>query len=221
MKGHSKRVPNKNIRDFVGRPLYHWVTESLLNSKYIKEIYVNTDSELIIKDIRKNFPTLKIIKRPENLIGDDVSMNKLNAYDLSQIDNEYFLLTFANSPLLSTKTFNKAIETFFNKKCDSLFGVSKHQLWFYDDKGEPINHNPNELLKTQDVTPLYEDNSTFYIFSKKSFIENDNNRIGKNPFMFIVRKIEAFHIDTWDDWEVAEAIKKSTIDENKTKNKKL
>ncbi|OQX53351.1 MAG: acylneuraminate cytidylyltransferase [Candidatus Cloacimonas sp. 4484_209] len=207
MKGHSERIPNKNIRNFCGRPLLHWVMESLRKSPYIKEIVINTDSEQISEEGRKNFGA-RIINRPQHLRGDMVPMNDIIAYDLSQIKGEHFLQTHSTNPLLTTKTINLAIETYFSnlEQYDSLFSVTKVQARLYWPDGKPINHDPDNLLRTQDLPPVFEENSNFYIFSKKSFKRAGNNRIGLKPQMFEISKLEAVDIDEPEDWDIAEAI---------------
>ena len=67
MKGHSERVPNKNIRPLAGKPAFHWIIETLSKSKYIKEIVINTDSPEIADDAKKNFK-VTILKRPDFLL---------------------------------------------------------------------------------------------------------------------------------------------------------
>ena len=191
MKGTSERVPNKNMRNFDGKPLYHAIMNSLLASKYIDKVVINTDSEIIADDTKKNFgDRVVIIDRPVEIQGGDVSMNVIIDYDLNQLDGEHFLQTHSTNPLLRVETIDKAIEKYFDglEKFDSLFGVTKVQTRFYDKDANPINHNPEELLRTQDLEPLYEENSNFYIFSKKSFEKAGKKRIGLKPQIFEVNK---------------------------------
>ncbi|KPJ56698.1 acylneuraminate cytidylyltransferase [Parcubacteria bacterium DG_74_2] len=211
IKAHSERVPNKNIRSFAGKPLYYYILNSLLQNKYIQKIYVNTDSKIISRDVPRISKKIKIIERPKKLRGDYVSMNNIIAHDLSQIDNKYFLQTHTTNPLLTAKTINKAIEIFFGlKNHDSLFSVTKLQTRLYDKKWRAINHNPNKLIRTQDLLPIYEENSNLYIFSKDSF-EKQHNRIGEKPYLFEINKLEAMDIDTEEDFKIAETIKKANI----------
>ncbi|MCK5677864.1 MAG: acylneuraminate cytidylyltransferase family protein, partial [Flavobacteriaceae bacterium] len=209
MKGNSERVPNKNMRDFDGAPLYHAVMKSLLASKYIKHVAINTDSEIIAKDAKENFgDKIIIIDRPVEIQGDFVSMNDIIDYDLSQLAGEHFLQTHSTNPLLRTETIDKAIETYFEGlgKFDSVFGVTKVQTRFYDKDANPINHNPQELLRTQDLEPLYEENSNFYIFSKEAFENANKKRIGLKPQIFEVNKLEAVDIDEPEDFKLAELL---------------
>jgi len=208
MKAHSERVSNKNIKDFCGRPLYHAVLSSLLQSKYIDKVIINTDSIIIKEDAPKNFERVIIVDRPKEIQGDFVSMNEIIAYDLSKIDGEHFLHTHSTNPLLRAETIDVAIETYFKNlnEFDSLFSVTRLQARLYWKDGSPINHNPNELLRTQDLPPVYEENSNLYIFSKTSFANAGRSRIGRKPKMFEISKIEAIDIDEPEDWEVAEIL---------------
>lgn len=209
MKGHSERVPNKNMRDFNDRPLYHAIMHTLLKSKYIEKVVINTDSEIITEDAKKNFgESVIIIDRPKEIQGGDVSMNVIINYDLSKVNGDHFLQTHSTNPLLRVETLDKAIETYFEnlEKYDSLFSVTRVQTRFYDKNANPINHNPKELLRTQDLEPLYEENSNFYIFSKESFKNAGNRRIGLKPQIFEVNKLEAVDIDEPEDFILAEIL---------------
>ncbi len=211
MKGTSERVPNKNMKDFDGAPLYHAIMKSLLASKYIDKIVINTDSELIVNDARANFgDRVVIIDRPKEIQGGDVSMNVIIDYDLSQLGGGHFLQTHSTNPLLRAETIDNAIESYFQYleqgSCDSVFGVTKVQTRFYDKNAKPVNHNPQELLRTQDLEPLYEENSNFYIFSKDSFKNAGNKRIGMKPKIMEVNKLEAVDIDEPEDFKLAELL---------------
>jgi len=214
MKGNSERVPNKNMKNFNDKPLYHAIMKSLLASKYIDKIVINTDSNIIAEDAKKNFgDSVIIINRPKEIQGDNVSMNIIINYDLTKIKSEHFLQTHSTNPLLRVETIDKAIESYFecikNGDYDSLFSVTKVQARFYDKNCNPINHNPKELIRTQDLEPLYEENSNFYIFSKKSFKKAGNKRIGLNPKMYEVNKLEAIDIDESEDFILAEILYKN------------
>jgi CMP-N-acetylneuraminic acid synthetase len=213
MKGNSERVPNKNLKDFSGKPLYHRVMETLLSSRYINYVVVNTDSEAIKSDISKNFDNrVIVIDRPVEIRGDFVSMNKVIECDIKNVDADIYLQTHSTNPLLKTESVDKAIEKMISvlkkKSLDSVFSVTRLQTRLYKVSGEPFNHNLEELLRTQDLEPLYEENSNFYIFTKESFFNSGEKRIGLKPFMFEIDKIEAVDIDEPQDFIIAEAIYK-------------
>lgn len=211
MKGNSERVPNKNLKMFNGKPLYHSIIKSLQLSKYITKIVVNTDSQNIKSDIGNNFPFIELVERPADIQGDFVSMNEIIAYDLKRIDGDIFIQTHSTNPLITAETIDQAIEMFISNTGDndSVFSVTRLQSRFYWKDGLPINHNPEVLLRTQDLDPLFEENSNFYIFTKKSFSDSGNKRIGKKPLMFEVDKIQAIDIDDLQDFKIAEIIERT------------
>lgn len=211
MKHHSERVPHKNMRDFCGRPLFHWIMDSLTKSKYITEIIINTDSEEIANSAKNNFD-VTIHMRPDHLLT--ITSNEANfimEHDLSISEGDYFLQTHSTNPLLTTKTIDESIETFFNqKKYDSLFSVTALQKRLFFQDGKPINHNPSELIKTQELPLIYEENSCIYIFTRDSFFKN-KNRIGEKPILFPIEKLEAVDIDEIEDFVFAEYLMKRRL----------
>jgi CMP-N-acetylneuraminic acid synthetase len=208
MKAHSERIRDKNIRTFAGRPLYHRVAGVLQASPLITEILINTDSDKIAGEAPLFFPKARIIDRPPELCGDFVAMNDIIAYDISQTGGEHFLQTHSTNPLLTIATLERAIADYFASlpHFDSLFSVTKIQSRLYWESGAPVNHQPQELLRTQDLPPLFEENSNIFLFSKNSFEAAGNKRIGLKPKMFVMDKLEAIDIDEEDDWIMAETL---------------
>lgn len=217
MKGHSERVPFKNLKSFNGKPLYHTILNTLLSSKKIDEVIVNTDCANIIRDIEANFKSRVTVRiRPQEISGDFVSMNKIIDDDLNHSDGTVYLQTHSTNPLLKVSTINNALNRMLATKLekDSIFSVTKIQTRLYDQEGKAINHNPKELIRTQDLPPIFEENSCFFIFTKGSFAKSNKQRIGVNPEMFEIEKIEAIDIDTMEDFILAEAIFKQRHHEN-------
>ena len=81
--------------------------------------------------------------------------------------------------------------------------MNKHQTRFFNKNGKPINHDPSELIQTQDLEPWFEENSNIYLFNQRSF-NKTNARIGENPKMMTTPLIESSDIDTPEHWEIAE-----------------
>lgn len=208
MKGLSERVPGKNMRLFTGKPLFFHVIYNLLQCDSISDIYVDTDSQEIADSVLSFFKSVKIIWRPKELVGDFVSMNRIIEYDLSQIEGEHFLQTHATNPLLGAESIEAAISHYFTSldKFDSIFSVNRLHTRLYDSNLRPINHNPAKLERTQDLPPVYEENSNLYIFSKTSF-KTTGARIGKNPGIFVTKNTESMDIDTEEDFIIAEKMK--------------
>jgi len=205
MRHDSKRVPGKNYRPFVGRPLYQHIIKSLLDCPAITEVIIDTDSPTIMEDVSGRFPEVRLIERPENLRADTIPMNDVLLHDVKQIEAAYYLQTHSTNPLLSTETITRAIEMFMEKypSYDSLFSVTRIQKRLWDGQGRAVNHNADVLLRTQDLPLVYEENSCIYIFSRSS-LEARGNRIGERPFMFEINPVEAWDIDDELDFRVAE-----------------
>jgi len=204
MKEHSSRVPKKNTRELAGKPACHWILESLSKVEEIDEILVNTDSELIA-DLVRSFEKVKVLERPDFLLGDAVSIQPLIEYDLSHAKNEHILQTHSTNPAITPATFSQAIEKYFENldQHETLFSVTPVKQRFYYADGRPVNHDPDHLIQTQLLEPILHENSCFYIFSK----ENNKlrqNRLGKNPYMFYLNALEAADIDEWEDFLWAE-----------------
>lgn len=213
MKGNSDRVPNKNLKDFCGKPLYHFVLNTLLHSKYISKVIINTDSATIKEDVKTHFgDQILIHDRPEAIQGDFVSMNKVIAHDVSNYQADIYVQTHSTNPLLTTNSVDKAIEDMmqprFEERYDSIFSVTKVQTRLYDANGNAFNHDPKELIRTQDLPPLYEENSNFFVFTEASFKASGGKRIGLRPKMFEIDKLEAIDIDEPQDFIIAEALYK-------------
>lgn len=208
MKHSSHRVPGKNTRPMCGEPLFYWILRSLEASKHIRSIAVDTDSEVIWRGVVARFDKVRLIERPESLRGDDVPVNAIIAYDLATLDGEHFLQTHSTNPLLTAPTTDRAIEFYFQGlgQHDSLFSVTRHQARMYWGDGRAINHNPEELLPTQELLPLYEENSCFYLFSRTSFELSGKRRIGLAPRMFELDKLEGVDIDEEQDLRLVEAL---------------
>jgi rhamnosyltransferase len=221
MKAHSARVSGKNFREFSGKPLFRWILDTLLEVEEINQIVINTDARDILKDNGLIDTDRVLIRdRPESICGDFVSMNKIIADDIENVPADIFLMTHTTNPLLSADTIRKAIEAYklglANGNNDSLFTVDRVQTRFYERDGTPINHDPNNLVRTQDLTPWYEENSNLYIFSAESFRQT-NARIGQKPYLLVNPKYESIDIDEPEDWDIASAIAQTQI-QNLIKN---
>lgn len=208
MKGHSERVPSKNLREMLGKPLFFHVASVLQASDHVENFIINTDSERIAELATANFSKVIIHWRPEAIRGDMVPMNTIIANDMSRHPGEHFLQTHSTNPMLTRETLDKAIQEYFASlpRHDSLFSVNKLQTRLYWESGQPVNHNPKELLRTQDLPPLFEENSNIFIFSRQSFAIADNRRIGLKPKMFAMDKLEAVDIDEPHDFIIAEQL---------------
>ena len=212
MRHHSQRVPGKNYRPLAGKPLFHHIIETLLNVPEIDEIVVDTDSEAIMDGVRQHFPRIQVINRPENLRADDVPMNDILIHDTSQYPADFYLQTHSTNPLLQPETVSRAINSFLTDypSRDSLFSVTRLQTRLYDQHGNAINHDPAVLIQTQDLPPVYEENSCLYIFTRENLLKR-HHRIGETPAMFEINADEAWDIDEELDFAICDFLLKKQL----------
>lgn len=206
MRHHSERVPGKNHRPFLGEPLYRRVVRMLLSCSCIDEVVVDTDSPVIVADCAAQFPGVRVLERPEHLRGAMVSMNEVLLNTVRQCDADLFLQTHSTNPLLRAESVTRAIAALLDAGAahDSLFSVTRLQtrLWTHDSR--PLNHDPALLLRTQDLAPVYEENSCAYLFTEE-LLERTGSRVGERPLLFPLDRLEAWDIDDPVDFELAEA----------------
>jgi CMP-N-acetylneuraminic acid synthetase len=207
MRHHSERVPGKNYRLLAGRPLYAYVLETLSACPEFEAIVVNTDSPDIREGIARLFPQVVVLDRPEHLRADSLPINEVLAYDLTQVSASFYLQTHSTNPLLRPETVRAAIAAFFKAypEKDSLFGVTRLQTRLWDSSGKPLNHDPQVLLRTQDLEPVFEENSCLYIFERELFRQR-RNRLGQRPLLYEIASEEAWDIDEEWDLKVAESL---------------
>lgn len=209
MRHHSQRVPGKNYRPLAGRPLYQHIVRSLLDVPQIDKIVVDTDSSLIMKGLEAEFPQVRVLERPEWLCADHIPMNEILAYDTEQAPADFYLQTHSTNPLLKPETISRAINTFMDNypAFDSLFSVTRLQTRLWDQLGRAINHNPAILLQTQDLPPVFEENSCMYIFNQATLLAK-RNRLGDRPMLFEIEAAEAWDIDDELDFAIVDFLMK-------------
>jgi CMP-N-acetylneuraminic acid synthetase len=206
IKEHSERIKGKNFRDFCGKPLYQHIVQTLDQTYAVDEILINTDSPRVLNEAPRLSAKVRVLERPSDLCGDMVSMNKIIAYDIGETDAEVFLQTHATNPLLRAVTIAHALKAFVEgEDCDSLFSVNKYHSRFYLASGRPVNHDPENLIRTQDLPPLYEENSCLYVFSRESFGQKQR-RIGLKPKLYPTPSIESVDIDDELTFRLAELL---------------
>jgi CMP-N-acetylneuraminic acid synthetase len=207
MRHHSQRVPGKNYRLLAGKPLFHHILITLRRCSEISRIAVDTDSPPVMDGIRQHFPDVMIIERPKHLCADDISMNEILLFDTSQVKADLYLQTHSTNPLLRSQTISDAIRTLAENypQYDSMFSVTRLQTRLWDANGRPLNHDPDILLQTQDLPPVYEENSCFYLFTAPN-LRARRNRLGQHPFMYEIDADEAWDIDEALDFLITDTL---------------
>lgn len=206
MRHDSERVRGKNYRPLGGRPLFHHIIETLLASPRVDEVVIDTDSEVIRDSAATAFPTVRVVERPPHLRDGMIPMNDVLLNDVRVVEADLYLQTHSTNPLLRSETVTAAIERLVgDPSADSLFGVTRLQTRLWGADGRPLNHDPSVLLRTQDLPPVYEENSCMYLFSRET-LEQRGNRIGERPILFEIPREEALDIDEEIDFRMVEAM---------------
>ena len=207
MRHDSKRVPGKNYRPMCGKPLYAHIIETLLKCPEISEVVVDTDSPTIKEGLAKDYPQVTVLLRPEDLRADTTPTNEILVYDTGQVPADLYLQTHSTNPLLKPSTVSSAIQQLRGlfPEYDSLFSVTRLQTRLWDQLGRAVNHNPAVLLRTQDLPPIYEENSCLYLFTRETLLTR-RNRLGDRPMMFEMDAREATDIDEELDFIIAETL---------------
>jgi CMP-N-acetylneuraminic acid synthetase len=211
MRHSSERVPGKNYRPLAGIPLYHHIVRTLSSVPEIDLIVIDTDSDFIINDCAENFPHVQVLLRPEHLRDGAIAMNDVLLNTLDQVEADIVLQTHSTNPFLKADTVSAALKLFTrpDREFDSVFSVTRLQARLWDGEIRPVNHDPSVLLRTQDLAPLFIENSCFFIFTPELLRER-GNRIGVQPFMVEMAALEAVDIDTEADFSLAAAFAESS-----------
>lgn len=209
MRHNSERVQGKNYRDLGGRPLYHHIIDTLLQVSEIDEVVIDTDSPFILEDAAREFPNVTLLLRPDHLRSGETPMNDVLLHIAGQVKADVILQTHSTNPFLSAQTLSAALAIFSETESglDSVFGVTRLQARLWSAEGAAINHDPAVLLRTQDLKPVFLENSCFYIFEPTT-LSTHGNRIGPNSRMMEVPPLEAIDIDEEEDFTLAMALVK-------------
>jgi CMP-N-acetylneuraminic acid synthetase len=206
MRHSSERVPGKNYRPFNGRPLFHHALTTLLAVPQVSKVVIDTDSSTIVEQCAELFPEVACIDRPAHLLGGETPMTAVLQHDASLFPSDWYLQTHSTNPLLRPETVQRAIEELESRLDDhgSLFSVTRLQTRLYDAYGMAVNHDPAVLLRTQDLPPIYEENSNLYLFTAAQIAAG--RRMGDRPMMFEIDPLEAVDIDEEHDFVIAELL---------------
>lgn len=202
MKLNNRRLPQKNTKSFTnGKPLCFYILKTLLSVDIIDDVYVYCSNE----DIKEFIPEgVKYLKRSESLDLDTTKMNEVLSAFAEDVPSDIYVMTHTTAPFISGKSIEKGLEAVMNGDYDSSFAAKKLQDFLWKD-GRPFNYELDNIPRTQDLPPLYEETSGFYIY-KSDVITKLNRRIGEKPYIVEVNEIEAVDIDEKEDFDIADAI---------------
>lgn len=198
---NSKRVVGKNLKLLGGKPLLSYLFETLVQVPEIDEIYAFCSSDRICQHLPEK---VKFLQRDKSLDEDLVLGEQIYDAFVHQIEADLYILAHTTSPFIKADTISNAIRQISNGTYDSAFSVEKIQTFAWYD-GKPLNYSLQHVPRTQDITPVFIENSAFYIFSRELWLKH-RQRIGFHPYLAVADKIESVDIDNPEDFEFAEKV---------------
>ncbi len=198
---NSQRVPHKNILPLGKHSLAWYIFDALNKVKGIDEIFVYCSDEAIKEYIPDN---VTFLKRDPYLDGNEVKGFEIYERFIREVDAEVYVLSHATSPFVSSQSIQTALDHILSGENDSAFSAKKIQTFLWDHSG-PLNYDPNDVPRTQDLSPVFAEVGAFYMFRKEVFTEM-RRRIGKNPFIQVLDDIEGVDIDEPAEFEFARMI---------------
>lgn len=212
-RGGSKRIPNKNIKEFCGEPMISWVIKAAEESKCFSNILVSTDSKEIAS-ISLSLGAEVDKLRSEELSNDHITSAEVMAYEASKLANDakFICFLYASSPLTQAKILKKAFN--YLKEgldLDYVFPVAEFahppERGFYFDKDTKIEprNTKDYLIRTQDLKSLYHDSGQFYFGRPRAFL-NLNPIFGSKSKGIILPRTEVCDIDEEEDLLMAEIL---------------
>ena len=206
IKEKSERLADKNFLELGDKPLF----KHLLDELGDQEVYIDTDSYILHDNLKNSDVTCYLRDKKFVELENDGDFkvspvllmieNFLDKY--VEDENEIIVTPHVTSPFIKLNTILDASS--YLDVYDSVQACTEHKEFSYF-KGQPVNFNPDVVQKTQDLEPIVMGNGAFFIFTKKTFKEN-NNRVGKNPYFYPITFPESVEIDDKEDWELAKRV---------------
>mgnify|MGYP001407507676 CR=1 FL=1 len=201
---NSTRVPHKSIQMVGGKPLCHYVLETLRQVPELSRIYVYTSTDSIKLGLLQHLPEgVEVWKRPTRLDGSETLGIDIYQQFARDCPSSWYLLCHVTSPFITVKSIQKGLQG-IEEGYDSSCSVQKHQTftWF---RHKPLNYDRKAVLRTQDLTPVLTETSAFYLYSRNMILQ-EGIRIGSNPKMVVTTPLESIDIDTKEDLELVRQI---------------
>ena len=203
----SKRIQAKSMLKLDDETLISRKINQLKLCKNIHRVVLGSDSEEMLEE-GKNAGA-EVIRRPDYYCDESVASANEMIYNMcSLIETDVVVWAHCTNPLLSTQTYDKAVETYFNNfpHYDSLLSVVelKEHLW---KDGKPFNYNPYARRHTpaRELPPLYMQDGGIFIQSHRNMLKN-SYFFGQNPYLFVIPKDEFLDINDYRDYLLAKSI---------------
>lgn len=208
VRGGSKSIPLKNIREIAGKPLVYWTVRAANDCKDIDAVYVATDSNRI-KDVVESFKLdkVKVVGRSTENATDTASTESAMLEFAEKCEFDNIVLIQATSPLLRADDLSGGFAEFKRGDTDSVLSVVRQRRFQWSINrnryGEPVNYDIFNRPRRQDFDGYFVENGAFYITRRKNLLLS-GNRISGNIRMYEMDASTYFEIDEPDDWVIVE-----------------
>lgn len=214
VRGGSKSIPLKNIKEFCGQPLVYWTVKAASETEAVDTVYVATDDELIKKTVDGfNLPKVCVIPRGSHTATDTATTESAMLDFADNYEFDHVILIQATSPLLESADLAGGIIKYFSAGADSLLSVVRQKRFIWQSEGvfaSPQNYNLAERPRRQEWDGYFVENGAFYITSKKRLLASQV-RISGRVSVYEMPEETFFEIDEPSDWLIAEQLKKSVL----------
>ena len=214
VRGGSKSIPLKNIREFCGKPLVYWNIAALQAAGLVDKIVVATDSDDIEATVRSfGFDKVEIYRRSAENASDTAStesvmLEYIHAARLSE--ETVFMLVQATSPLTQTIHFQEALQLYSEGNYDSLLTCVVNKRFFWNKNGTPRNYDYRNRPRRQNFEGELMENGAFYINTVKNILQSGNRLSGKIG-IYEMPEYTAIEIDEPDDWTMLENLMRKHV----------
>ena len=184
IKLNNERLPGKNLLLLNKRPLCDYLFKTVSEIEEIDEKYVFCSDEKIKPYIKPyKDKGLRFLKRDPYLDGFQVKGLELIEYFIKEIDADIYVLSHVTQPFTKADSIREGLRKVISGKYDSAFSAITIQDYLWVD-GKPFNYDRKDIVRTQDLSPVYMETGAFFIFKKEVFV-NEGQRIGKNPYIHV------------------------------------
>ncbi|GAB3241343.1 cytidylyltransferase domain-containing protein [Mycolicibacterium hippocampi] len=207
LRGGSKGIPGKNIKNLHGKPLCYWVVHAAISSARISSVYVSTDSPEIMDVVNGFGLGVKLVERPARFASDEASTESVMLHFAEQVEFDTLVTIQATSPFLRADDLDTALIEYEEKRYDSMLSVYHSHDFLWDANGQPLNYDPRMRPRRQEWHGAFVENGAFYI-TDGDVLAREKCRLGGLIGLYQMDKTDSLDIDTLDDFLLAEALMK-------------
>tara|TARA_X000001036_G_C20613972_1_gene780151 strand:+ start:127 stop:816 length:690 start_codon:yes stop_codon:yes gene_type:complete len=216
-RGGSKRIPKKNIKNFLGKPIISYSVELAIKSNLFDKVIVSTDCDEIA-EIAKSYGAEVPFKRPKAISDDFSTLNEVLKHAIDFIENdgflyEYVCCIYATAPFIEIDDVTRGFELINTKKWESVIAATNFSYPIFrsfekDKKGGLKMVFPDHYSsRSQDLPEIFHDAGQFF-WAKSEFLKKSPSGFNQNNTIIEIPNYRAQDIDTDEDWQRAELIYK-------------